>query len=34
MLCLGGKEKWRVEMVSFKIDGGDQREPPFLGEEV
>ena len=28
-LCLGGKGKWRVEMVLFEMDGGDQREPMF-----
>ena len=29
-LCLGGKGKWRVEMVLFEMDGGDQREPPLV----
>ena len=32
-ICFASEErvKWRVEMVSFEIDGGDQREPPLLG---
>ena len=24
---LGGRMRWRVEMVLFEMDGGDQREP-------